>query len=79
MTDPKKPLVDLEQPHPTVVDSLDDASGVGEEPAPMALKIGDLWSDFMKVANEARDPDSPRKSNSALPILDEMRGILEWD
>jgi len=79
MTDPKKPLVDLEKPHPTVVDSLDDASGVGDEVAPMAVRIGDLWSDFMRVADEAHDPNSPRKSNSALPILDEMRGILEWD
>jgi hypothetical protein len=52
---------------------------VGDEAAPMAVRIGDLWSDFMKVADEARDPDSPRKSNAALPILDEMRGILEWD
>ena len=79
MTYRKKPLVDLEKPHPTVVDSIDDASGVGDEAAPMAVRIGDLWSDFMKVADEARDPDSPRKSNAALPILDEMRGILEWD
>lgn len=79
MTDPKKPLVDLEKPHPTVVDSLDDASGLGDEAAPMAVTIGDLWSDFIRVADEARDPDSARKSNSALPILDEMRGILEWD
>jgi hypothetical protein len=79
MTNPKKPLVDLEKAHPTVVDSLDDASGVGDDAAPMAVRIGDLWSDFIRVADQARDPESPRKSNSALPILDEMRGILQWD
>jgi hypothetical protein len=66
---------DIEKPHPTVADDLGDASGA----APMTVRLGDLWSDLMRVADDAHDPDSPRKSGSAVPLLDEMKGILQWD
>jgi hypothetical protein len=68
-------LSDIEAPHPTVADDLGDESG-GE---PMTVRLGGLWSDFIRVADEARDPESPRKAGSAVPILDEMKGILQWD
>jgi len=66
---------DMEKPHPTVADDLGDESG-GE---PMTVRLGDLWSDFMRVADEARDPEARRKPGSAVPLLDEMKGILQWD
>ena len=27
----------------------------------------------------ARDPEAPKKPGSAVPLLDEMKGILQWD
>ena len=68
-------LSDIEKPHPTVADDLGDESG-GE---PMTVRLGDLWSDFIRVADEARDPEALRKPGSAVPLLDEMKGILQWD
>ncbi len=68
-------LSDIEKPHPTVADELGDESGA----EPMTVRLGDLWSDFIRVADEARDPEAPRKLGSAVPLLDEMKGILQWD
>jgi hypothetical protein len=65
---------DLERPHPVVADSV----GGTAESGPLAVRLGDLWSEFIRVADEARDPDAPRKA-SALPLLDDMKGILQWD
>ena len=78
MTNPKdsSPLTgDIEKPHPTVADDLGD----GSDGQPVTVRLGDLWSDFIRVAEEARDPDAPRKRGSAVPLLDEMKGILQWD
>jgi hypothetical protein len=65
---------DLERPHPTVDDSVSDR----QEAEPLAVRLGDLWSDFIRAADEARDPDAPKKL-SPLPLLDDMKGILQWD
>jgi hypothetical protein len=81
MNSPKKlsrrSLIDthIETPRPTVADSIGDPS----DGTPMAVKLGDLWSDFIRVADEARDPEAPKKPSSAVPLLDEMKGILQWD
>ena len=66
---------DLERPHPVVADSI------GNEPVaePLAVRLGDLWSDFIRVADEARDVNAPRKAGSAVPLLEDMKGILQWD
>lgn len=66
---------DLEQPHPVVADSV----GNTPDGAPLAVRLGDLWSDFIRVADEARDPTAPRKSAAEVPLLDDMKGILQWD
>jgi hypothetical protein len=65
---------DLEKPHAVVADSVGD-----ERSEPIAVRLGDLWSDFIRVADEARDPNAPRRSPTALPFLDDMKGILQWD
>lgn len=78
MSTPKRPtplIGDIEKPHPTVADDLGDTSGA----APMTVRLGDLWSDLMRVADDARDADSARRPGSAVPLLDEMKGILQWD
>jgi hypothetical protein len=73
--DPTRPFSDIEKPHETVADSFGD--GVGREP--LTVRLGDLWSDFVRVADERRDPDASPRSPSAVPLLDDMKGILQWD
>jgi hypothetical protein len=78
MTDRKAPppsVTDVERPHLTVADSTGDELGA----EPLTVRLGDLWSEFIRVADEARDPLTPRKSTAAVPLLDDMKGILQWD
>lgn len=70
-----KTFGDIEKPHETVVDSFSD--GLAGEP--LTVRLGDLWSEFVRVADEARDPDAPPRSPSAVPLLDDMKGTLQWD
>jgi hypothetical protein len=68
---------DIERPHPTVADSVGD--GLGADPLP--VKLGDLWSDFVREADQARAPEVPKDSRGrgTVPLLDDMKGILQWD
>lgn len=66
---------DIEKPHETVADSFGD--GLSREP--MTVRLGDLWSDLVRGGDEQREEDVPPRSPSALPILDDMKGILQWD
>jgi len=66
---------DLERPHPVVADSIGD----DQSAEPLAVRLGDLWSDFIRVADEARNPDAPRKAGSAVSLLNDMKGIQQWD
>jgi len=78
MINPAKPsslVGDIERQYPTVVDSGGDRPG-GQ---PLTVKLGDLWSDFVRVAHETRYQDGEKKASSAVPILDDMKGILQWD
>ena len=71
---PSERLTDIEKQHPTVTDSFDD--GLGTEL--LTVRLGEFWSDLIRVADERRDPDSPR-SSAAVPLLDDMKGIAQWD
>lgn len=71
--DSPKPTVDIEKPHETVAESFSDDSG-----RPLTVRLGDLWTDLIRV-EEQRDPDASPKSPSAVPLLDDMKGILQWD
>jgi hypothetical protein len=68
------PFDDVEIPHPTVADHA--AGGIPTEP--VSARLGDLWSDFLRVPH---DPDAaaPARPASAVPLLDDMKGILQWD
>lgn len=66
---------DIEKPHETVAESFSD--GLGGEP--LTVRLGDLWTDLVRVADEPRDPDAPPRSPAAVPLLDDMKGILQWD
>ena len=68
-------LGEIEKSHPTVADSVGGELGV----EPLTVKLGDLWADFMRAANRARDPEAPKGSTPTVPLLDDMKGILHWD
>jgi hypothetical protein len=65
---------DLEKPHPLAVEAVGD--GV---PAPVTVRLSNPWGDFLRVADRRSDPNAPKRSPSALPLLDDMKGILQWD
>jgi hypothetical protein len=70
------PLVgDVERPHPTVADSIGGELGA----EPLTVRLGDLWADFMRAASQARDPEAPKGSTPTVPLLDEMKGIRQWE
>jgi len=68
-------LGDIESSHPTVADSIGDDSG-GE---PLIIQLGEIWSDLVRGAGESREPEPSTRSSSAVPLLDDMKGILQWD
>lgn len=65
---------DIEMPHPLVAESVGDAPAT-----PLTVRLGDLWSDFLRVPELPRDSEAPQRSSSAVPLLDDMKGILQWD
>lgn len=66
----RSPLVgDMERPHLTVVDSIGDELG-GK---PLAVRLGHLWSDFIRAADQARDP----RSAEGFHLRDTPSGRLE--
>jgi hypothetical protein len=70
-----KPVVEVEKPHPTVSDSFrgDDAGPL------LQVRMRDVWSDFIRVAPEKRDPDDAPRHEGSVPLLDEMTGIRQWE
>jgi hypothetical protein len=72
--DQPDPSNDIEKPHPLVVEAIGDGGSV-----PLTVRLSDPWSDFLRVADERSDPDAPQRSTSAVPLLDDMKGILQWD
>ena len=67
-------VAEIERPHPTVADSIGE---LGAEP--LTVRLGDLWADFVRVGNQARNPEAPKESTPTVPLLDDMKGILQWD
>lgn len=72
--DQPDPFDDLEKPHPLIVEAAGDGA-----PVPLTVRLSDPWSDLLRVVDERSDPDAPQRSASALPLLDDMKGILQWD
>jgi hypothetical protein len=68
-------LSDVERPQTPVTDSIaDDVQG-----EPLTVKLGDIWSDYVRGTRAGRDPDAPPRSSSGVPLLDDMKGILQWE
>jgi hypothetical protein len=71
---PRHRLDDVEKPQPVVSDSVDE--GLAAEP--LTVRLGGVWSDFLQAADESEDA-ARKRSASAVPLLDDMKGILQWD
>lgn len=69
-----KVIGDIERPHPLVVDEF--GGEISSEPLPM--RLSDVWSDFLRLAGEP-DAAAPVRKASIVPLLDDMKGILQWD
>lgn len=72
---PRTQPVDVEKPHPTVADSF----GADETGPVLQVRLGDIWSDFIRAAGESRDPDAPSRQDGAVPLFDDMTGIRQWE
>lgn len=70
-----KPLRDIEKPYETVAESFSDGLGVEL----LTVRLRGLWSELIHVRDEPRDVDAPPRSASAVPLLDDMKGIRQWD
>jgi hypothetical protein len=68
------PFDDIEKPHPLVAESAD-----GAPIQPVGVRLHDLWSDLMHVDDEATDPEPRLRSHAPMPLLDYMKGIMQWD
>lgn len=69
-------IVDIERQHPTVAEPGD---GLGA--TPLNVRLGDSWSDFVRDGDVLDDQDKSKDSRSrgGVPLLDDMRGILQWE
>jgi hypothetical protein len=68
------PFDDIEKPRLIVSDGFADSI-----PAqPLAVRLGDLWNDFLRVPTDL-DAAPRSRAASAVPLLDDMKGILQWD
>ena len=69
-------IADIERPHPTVADSVGDELGA----EPLTVKLGDLWTDLVRGADDERDAtSSDSRPSGSVPLIDKMKGILQWD
>ena len=68
------PFDDMEKPHPIVAESAD-----GAPIQPLTVRLGDLWTDLMRVDDETSDRESTPRPSSPMPLLDHMKGIMQWD
>jgi hypothetical protein len=77
MTDPRglPRFTDVERPVAPESEIVDTA----DEHLRFVVKLGDLWSDYIRGVNLGRDPESPPRPGSSMPLLDDMKGILQWE
>jgi hypothetical protein len=68
-------VADIERVRETVVDAVGDIRNA----EPLTVRLGESWSDLVRVADNPRDPGAPPRPPSVVPFLDDMHGILQWD
>jgi hypothetical protein len=69
-----QPFDDIEMPYHTVADDVIDGIPV----RPLVVRLGDLWTDLVRAPQES-DAAVQSRPASALPLIDDMKGILQWD
>ena len=76
MTNPKgiPRFTDKEAERQTVRDAFNDV-----EMPPLTVRLSGLWSDYVRGINAGRNPDAPADCSSSIPLLDDMKGILQWE
>jgi len=67
-----KPFRDIEKPSETVAESFSDGLGVEL----LTVRLRGLWSELI---HEPPGVDAPPRAPSAVPLLDDMKGIRQWD
>jgi hypothetical protein len=70
-----KLMGDIEKVHETV----SEAFGDGPAGEPLTVRLEDSWTDLVRMNGVERDLDAPLRLPSAVPILDNMNGSLQWD
>ena len=70
-----KQFKDIEQPHETVAESFSDGLGVEL----LTVRLRWFWSELIHAPDASRDVDALPRSPSAVPLLDDMKGIRQWD
>ena len=70
-----QPFKDIEQPHETVAESFSDGLGVEL----LTVRLRGFWSELIHAPDAPRDADAAPRSPSAVPLLDDMKGIRQWD
>jgi hypothetical protein len=69
-----KSYSEIEKRHQTVAESF----GNGLEAELLTVRLGEFWSDLIRVADD-RPASGSTRSPSAVPLLDDMKGIAQWD
>jgi hypothetical protein len=72
--EPPDPFDDVEKPHPLVAEFA-----AGGPSQPLAVRLSDLWTDMLRGDDEASDPESRLRSHTPMPLLDYMKGVMQWD
>jgi hypothetical protein len=67
--------VEREKRHQTVAESFAE----GDSEAILQVRAGDVWTDFIRVPPEKRDPDSSPRQDGTVPLIDDMTGIRQWE
>ena len=69
------PFKDIEQPRETVAESFSDGLGVEL----LTVRLRGFWSELIHAKDASRDVDAPPRSQATVPLLDDMKGIRQWD
>ena len=71
-----KKHTEVERPYPTVSDSFEDQ----DSDAVLQVRAGAIWTDFVRLVPEKRDPTArPLRNDGTVPLLDDMTGIRQWE
>lgn len=56
-----------------------DPSGADGGGRPLAVRLDDVWSDFVRESARDSEAEAPPRQKPAVPLIDDMTGILQWE